>query len=166
MTDRRTLLLLRHAKSSWNDARLADHQRPLNDRGRRDAPRVGEHLVRHGLLPDLILTSSAKRARKTAAKVAASASYDGEIRLLDELYLAAPPAYATALRSLGPEVRTVLVVGHNPGLEDLVGALTGAQETLPTSALVHLRLAIPTWRDLELSPTAELCSIWRPRDEE
>ena len=75
----KTLLVLRHAKSSWNDSALKDHERPLNDRGKRDAPRMGQLLNDHKLTPDLIISSTAKRARKTAKKVADSCGYQGEV---------------------------------------------------------------------------------------
>ena len=82
----KTLLLLRHAKSSWKESSLTDHDRPLNDRGQRDAARMGQLLTDEDLLPDLILLSTATRARTTAELVAASSGFDGEIRLDGELY--------------------------------------------------------------------------------
>ena len=76
----KTLLLLRHAKSSWDNSELADHDRPLNGRGRRDAPRMGQLLAQHDLTPDLIVTSAARRAATTAELVALAAEYGGDIQ--------------------------------------------------------------------------------------
>jgi len=86
----KTLLVLRHAKSSWDDSALDDHERPLNQRGRRDAPRMGKLMREYGLIPDVVLSSDAVRARLTADAVAEAASFTGEIRLDSHLYLAGP----------------------------------------------------------------------------
>ena len=89
----KTLLILRHAKSDWETPDVADHDRPLNGRGKRDAPRMGRLLRDENLVPDLIISSTAKRARKTAKLVAEASGYEGEIRLAETLYLAGPEAY-------------------------------------------------------------------------
>ena len=121
----KTLLLMRHAKSSWDNARLSDYERPLNERGRRDAPRMGELLRREGLTPDLIVASSAKRAATTAELVALELSLDSDIRYTEQLYLAEPDAYITLARQLDDGIETLLMVGHNPGIQELVERLTG-----------------------------------------
>lgn len=160
----KTLLLMRHAKSSWKRPGLADWERPLNKRGRRDAPRMGDLLWDEDLVPQRILSSSAQRARQTAQAVAETAGYGEEILYLDELYGAAPPDYLEALRAVGDEMDPVLVIGHNPGLEDLLGLLTEWMEHLPTAAVAHLRLPIGRWRDLRGDTVADLVQIWRPRE--
>ena len=129
----KTLLILRHAKSSWKHPGLADHDRPLNRRGNRDAPRVGLLLRRQGLTPDLIISSTAERARSTAAQVADRSGYGGPVELNRQLYLAEPEAIVDVVRTLGSEASRVLVVGHNPGLEALVAGLAGRAEVLPTA---------------------------------
>ena len=89
----KTLLLMRHAKSSWKDESRDDHDRPLNERGKKEAPRMGQLLLDQHLLPDLMLSSDAKRCRRTVEKVAAAAGYRGETVLTSELYAAPPVAY-------------------------------------------------------------------------
>ena len=159
------LLVLRHAKSSWNDSTVADHERPLNERGRHDAPRVGELLRKHRQTPELIVSSDAVRARLTAEAVAKAARYDGEILVDPRLYLASAADILEVLRDVGDtEAETVMVVGHNPGLEELVEHLTGDPQTLPTAALARIALPIARWRDLEQSTRGKLLSLWRPKE--
>jgi phosphohistidine phosphatase len=160
----KTLLLLRHAKSSWKDDALPDHDRPLNGRGRRDAPRVGRHLLEEGLVPDVVVASTAERARRTAEAVAEVSGFAGGVRLEAALYAATPGAILGVVRALPDEVRTALLVGHNPGLEALASALAGRQEILPTAALARFEIAAERWQDA--GPPARLVSVWRPRDPE
>ena len=160
----KTLLVLRHAKSSWNDPALDDHERPLNKRGQRDAPRMGELVRQYGLMPDVVLSSDAVRARLTAEAVAVAARYAGEILLDPHLYMADP----ADIRSLLPTVRanadTVMIVGHNPGLEKLVEQLTGERQDLPTAALAQISLPIDQWRQLTPSTRGTLVGLWRPEE--
>ena len=158
------LLLLRHAKSSWDNSDLADHDRPLNGRGRRDAPRMGQLLAQHDLTPDLIVTSAARRAATTAELVALAAEYPGDIHYTDELYLADPETFLDVARDTPDAVARLMLVGHNPGIEELVSALTGRDEHMPTAALACFGLAIDRWRDLTDETTAELLYLWRPKE--
>ena len=160
----KTLLLLRHAKSSWKDAELRDHERPLNGRGKRDAPQVGRLLAEQGLVPDLIASSTARRARKTAEKVAEASGYVGALDAAAALYLATPQAIAQVIRLLPDEAGRVLLVGHNPGLEELLAELTGRHERLPTAALAHLELDIERWQDLTPQTRARLVQLQRPKE--
>lgn len=160
----KTLLILRHAKSSWDNATLNDHDRPLNERGKADAPRMGQLLKAKGLLPDLILTSSAERALATAEAVALASDYEGEMRVEHQLYHAYPETYRTVLQGLGDEYGRVLVVGHNPGLELWLAELTGQDVTMPTAALAQVELAIPHWSDLSAETSGQLAQLWRPRE--
>jgi phosphohistidine phosphatase len=159
----KTLLLLRHAKSSWADDKLADFDRPLNDRGRDDAPRMGQLLRRLELVPDLIITSSAKRAAATAELAARSAGYEGEIQQTRQLYLAEPQAYIALARRAPEAVNTLMLVGHNPGIGELVALLGGDDETMPTAALADFRLPITTWAELKAT-RYDLASVWRPKE--
>lgn len=159
----RTLLLLRHAKSSWKHPALADHDRPLNKRGREAAPRLGALLMARDLVPDLLLCSTALRAQATAGLVAAACGYTGEIRPASQLYLAGPEVYLNVLRGVADQHSRVLVVGHNPGLEALVEALTGQSVILPTAALAQVALPLHSWRELEAGLAGELVSVWRPK---
>jgi phosphohistidine phosphatase len=161
----KTLLVLRHAKSSWDDRALADHDRPLNERGRRDGPRMGDLVRQQRLTPDIIISSDAVRARMTAEAVAEAAQYAGEIRLEHLLYGAAPDDIVAVLRTVPePNAGTVMVVGHNPGLEALIGQLTGEQQDLPTAALAQIVLSIDRWRDLDGSTRGTLVGLWRPKE--
>jgi phosphohistidine phosphatase len=160
----KTLLVLRHAKSSWDDPALDDHERPLNKRGQRDAPRMGELMRELGLLPDVVLSSDAVRARLTAEAVAATAHYAGEILPHPHLYMAGPADILSLLPTVPENAGTVMIVGHNPGLEKLVEHLTGDWQDLPTAALAQIDLPIQQWRDLKLSTRGMLVGLWRPKE--
>lgn len=161
----KTLLILRHAKSSWGDARLSDHERPLNARGAQDAPTMGRLLRQEELAPDLILSSSARRAVDTAQLVAESCGYEDEIFVLRTLYHGAPEDFMEAVHEHGGEADVILVVGHNPGLEELVEELTGEDEIMPTAALAHVSLAINSWAQLDLDGAqGRLQNLWRPKE--
>ena len=160
----KSLLIMRHAKSSWSDESLSDHERPLNARGKRDAPRMGQLLLDEQLVPSMILSSTAKRAQKTAAKVAESCGYEGEIQHAERLYPGSPDDVLALLRELAADQARVLVVGHNPGLEELLAALTGQHEPLPTAAVAHVVLPVDVWTDLPQIPHGELVRLWRPRE--
>ena len=160
----KTLLLLRHAKSSWKQTDLADHDRPLNKRGKRTAPRMGELLKDEDLTPDLILCSSAVRAHDTVLLVAKACGYTGKIKKTRELYLAEPQAYVEVLRQVAEKHAKVMVVGHNPGLEMLIEALTGEAMAMPTAALACVELSLKGWSDLDLNTECKLVNVWRPKD--
>lgn len=161
----RQLLILRHAKSSWADASADDWSRPLTDRGRRDATRVGELLRRLSLVPDLIISSDADRAHTTARIVADASGYAGKIQLSSSLYHAKPEAVIAVLQEVKTATgRTIMIVAHNPGLEDLVAQLTGEHVELPTAALVNVELAIRKWSEIDLSAAARMIDLWRPAD--
>jgi phosphohistidine phosphatase len=160
----KTLLILRHAKSSWKDEGLTDHDRPLNKRGKRDAPRMGKLLRESDLAPDLIISSTAKRARKTASKVAKRCEYEGVIELTGELYLAPPQSYLRVLSKVPDQYQRVMVVGHNPGVEELLSMLTGESTPLPTAALAQIELPIEQWQDLDQEVHGQLKDLWLPKE--
>jgi len=163
----RTLLILRHAKSSWKNAGLADHDRPLNKRGKQDAPRIGGVLREESLVPDLIISSSARRAQMTVEAVVAESGYTGEVRFSRGLYAAGWEAYLEALQVLEDEFKCVMIVGHNPDLEELLEVLTGEVEALPTAALSQVELNIDSWQELlheADDPQGKLIALWRPRE--
>ena len=160
----KTLLVLRHAKSSWKRPDLADHDRPLNKRGKQDAPRMGK-LIRHQKLkPDLIISSTAKRARRTADEVADWCAYDGAVHLERRLYLADPRTMIDVVRRLAAGAKRVLIVGHNPGLEELIVRLTGRAELFPTAALAQIDLPIDDWKELRSTVKGRLINLWRPKE--
>jgi phosphohistidine phosphatase len=160
----KTLLILRHAKSGWDDPSIPDHDRPLTERGKKDAQRIGQLLLEYGLVPDRIITSTAKRAHKTAGKVAKACGYAGEVEQAKRLYLASPPQIIEVLREVGDEHATVLVVAHNPGLEELVRQLTGQPEPMPTATLAQVAVEIGSWRSLSVPSGERLVQVWRPKE--
>ncbi len=160
----KTLLVLRHAKSSWKDDSLDDHDRPLNKRGKKTAPRMGELIAKTGVIPDLILSSTAKRAESTAKRAAKSMGYKGPIIYESELYMADPEAYLSAIRRYAQAQSRVMVIGHNPGLEYLVASITDTAPRLPTGALAELELAIDSWEELSRHITGQLSNLWLPRE--
>lgn len=160
----KSLLIMRHAKSNWDDPNLEDRERPLNKRGKRDAPRMGALLRTENLLPDLLICSTAVRARRTAELVIEHSGFKGEFRLRDDLYAADAETCLNILRRLPDDCQRVLLVGHNPGLEQLVGTLTDAWERLPTAALAVVSLPVEGWQELDLKPVGTLVRIWSPKE--
>ena len=136
--------LLRHAKSSWADPGQDDHERPLNARGKAAARTIGRYLAARGDLPTLVLCSSARRARETWDRVARELPTEHDLELVvdERLYLASPGALLECLRALPPRVENALLVGHNPGVAQLAGAL--AREDPPDRNLDALRSKYPT----------------------
>lgn len=160
----KTLLILRHAKSSWKNPALRDHDRPLNHRGERNAPRMGRLMKQEGLRPERILSSTAVRARTTARLAAEACGLEGEVELVEDLYLSGVRDHIEVLRRLPDELSSVMVVGHNPDLEDLVLALTGEEETLVTAALAVLELQVESWAGLREGLPGKLVAIWKPKE--
>jgi len=158
------LLILRHAKSSWSDPELDDHDRPLNPRGRRDAPRIGRLVQAKEIAPDVIFCSTALRARATAALAVEAGNLTAGLHPTDDLYLAGPRIYIDLLMQLPSDHESAMVIGHNPGLEELLEELTGNHHRLPTAALAHVHLPIDRWRDLATLAVAHLADLWRPKE--
>lgn len=170
----RQLLLLRHAKSSWDDPRLADHARPLNARGRRAADAMAGAMRDLGLVPDAVVVSSARRTLQTLE--ALREMLDGPAVLpMDDLYLAPWPAMLDLLRQTPDATRSLLLLGHNPGLHDLALALAGPAgiaragepgrrlaEAYPTGALAEFAFPAP-WSALDAG-TARLVRFLVPGD--
>lgn len=153
----KTVLLLRHAKSSREDPEMADFDRPLTGRGRRDSPRMGAWMGEAGLRPDLVLCSDAKRARETWTGLSERLRCAAPVLFERGLYMASAKALCRRLQRLPDRVGSVLVIGHNPGLEEAAQALadgTGEplerlQTKFPTAALARLDLDIADWTQLQ-----------------
>ena len=160
----KSVLVLRRAKSSWKHPELADHDRPLNKRGKRDAPLMGRLLKREDLVPEIIISSTAIRARATAEAVAKASGYKGEIVLDKSLYAAGPEAYLGVMHDLSNEYVRVLIIGHNPGLEELVEMLTGEIHLMPTCSLAHVKFRVDKWSEIDNKIKGKVAEIWRPRD--
>ncbi len=147
----KTLLLLRHGKAEAEAGR-GDKARALTARGCRDAAIMGWYLQARGNQPDRIVTSRARRARQTAAIVAAAAEYRGPVRAKRGLYYAPPAALLRRVRRLPRKAGRVLLVGHNPDLEDLAALLArpgSALPDLPTAGLIRLDFDVPRWSDIQ-----------------
>jgi phosphohistidine phosphatase len=165
----RTLIAVRHAKSSW-DHDVEDHDRPLSARGRRDADALGRLLRQRSLAPGLVLCSTAARTRETWERALAVGVTAGEVRLLRGIYQAWVPELVRLLRQTPDEVATVLLLGHSPGIPDLVEHLcvrtdsadwAQLDQKYPTSGLAVVAVPGP-WRELG-SATADLVSFAVPR---
>ena len=143
----KTLTILRHAKSSWKDASLADHDRPLNNRGERDAPVMAERLKHAGIRPSLIVTSSAVRAWKTAKIIARGISYPVEfLQREKELYHAGVSTLLRVLNEQDNGFNSILMVGHNPGLTDFANFLVpGLTDNIPTCGFVSVTAEKDHW---------------------
>jgi len=159
----RVLLVLRHAKSSWKNPDLDDHDRPLAPRGRRAAPRMGRLMREEGLLPDVAICSTATRARHTLELALAAGGWSCEIHLTPALYAASAAQALAIVREVPDRIGRVLLVGHNPGLEELVHDLTGEAVDLPTAALCRLDCDCPRWDELGRMRNADLTGLWTPK---
>jgi phosphohistidine phosphatase len=157
------LALLRHAKASSHDLHIDDHERPLTGRGRRAAAQVGAYLRQHDLGPALVLCSSAVRTRQTLELLELE---DPEVVVADDLYGATAGELLDRLRRLDDGFSSVLVIGHNPGLQDLAVALVGDDRGIvafPTGALAELSAPIAGWKDLDRG-VATLDVLVTPKD--
>ena len=145
----KTLLLLRHAKSDWGDSSLRDFDRPLAERGERDAPRIGKALRKRGVTPDVIVASPAARAKATVQAAMKAAKVELNVTFDESIYGASSAELMKIIRRLPDTSGCALLVGHNPGFEDLVGRLTGSHERMPTAALACIEFQIEHWNDVD-----------------
>ncbi|VAW34225.1 phosphohistidine phosphatase SixA [hydrothermal vent metagenome] len=146
----RRLLLCRHAKSSWSDVTLADIDRPLNKRGRRDAPLMGARLAMLGVKPDAIVSSPARRTRKTARYLAGALGFPRKMVLvIDEMYEASPASLLSIIRGFDNQVEQVVMIAHNSEITVLANQLGGLGiDNIPTCGVVALDFAVRSWRDI------------------
>jgi phosphohistidine phosphatase len=160
----KNLLLMRHAKSSWKDDSLEDHERPLKKRGRKDSIRMARVIADNNLTPDLILSSTAVRARETVEILAKELAYSGQILFSDELYMGEPQDFVSALGEISDDPNTVMIVAHNPGLEAYLQIIDGEIESVPTACLGHLVLVLDAWQDISLETMGDLIGLWKPKE--
>ena len=180
----KTILVMRHAKSSWATAGMDDHQRPLNKRGLRDAPVMAKYIVDQGLVPGIVYYSSAKRTKMTMELL--GEVFSGQTTLegkpfsesamikTKDLYHAPWATYVKIMSSLADEnvneeTSSVMLLGHNPGIESLLEKLTGQYETMPTAAVARIELDADSWADCKTAMWREgkgyrLKSVWRPKE--
>jgi phosphohistidine phosphatase len=161
----KTLLVMRHAKSSWKISGIPDHERPLNRRGERDAVQMARFIGSQGIAIDRVAASTAKRAQQTATRLIKSMAQVNltKIESRDDFYLAPPRKYLNYLTQLADSVSTVMLIGHNPGLESLVQHLSNRWEAMPTAAIAHFDVDSDSWRDADLSKV-RLDHVWRAKD--
>jgi phosphohistidine phosphatase len=159
----KTLFILRHAKSSWEDTDLADRDRPLNRRGLEAAPLVGKTIRRNQFQIDSIISSSAKRAVQTAVSVKEAAQIKADIRFDDRIYDASPRRLLQIASELDDKIKSVMLVGHNPGLEGLLKMLTQEVEVMPTAAFAVIDLRIDNWKEIQID-CGNLRIVIRPKD--
>lgn len=145
----KTLLILRHAKSSWKDPNLADAERPLKQSGKRAAELIGIFLRTKRLNPQLAWCSPAVRARETLEIVLNSGRLEVEVRFEARLYMAGPRAFLQVLSQTEHDRDQILLVGHNPGLEELLFKLTRQARSMPTGALAKVAFGIEKWSEIE-----------------
>jgi phosphohistidine phosphatase len=150
----KTLYIVRHAKSSWDDESLPDFDRPLNDRGKRDAPSMAKRLKEKSVHPDLMYSSPARRALSTAKRMAKILGYDNEkIRTDRRLYHADSDLIISVLQEIKNKHNIVFIFGHNPGLTDFVNALMNEKlfiDNVPTCGVVAFSIDIDDWKNLKL----------------
>lgn len=159
----RIVLLMRHAKSSWDDPRQSDEQRPLNHRGRRDAPRVADWLVGQRLVPERVLCSTAVRAVETLERMLERFPEPIPVRFEPQLYLASPDQILSTIAGLSEGASPVLVVGHNPGLEQLVSAVAEHWIPMPTAAVAIVEVLESSTSGADSLASWQLQSVLEPR---
>lgn len=168
----RRLYLLRHAKSSWDDAARDDHDRDLSPRGRLAVERMGEYCSAEGIVPALVLCSTARRARETLARLVPHLAATGRIEFEQGLYLASANEMLRRLRRIEDSVPSVMLVGHNPGMQELAVNLCGGGDVdtlarlrskYPTGALAEIALAASHWREADID-NGTLVRFVAPRD--
>lgn len=142
------LLILRHAKSSWTDPELSDFDRPLNKRGRRVAPLMGNWIAKQNLQPEIVFCSLAARAQGTLQLVSETTNWDPQVIHTADLYLAPAHTYIEYLTQLPEHINSALVIGHNPGIEELVYGQCGEFHPMPTCALAVIEFNIHSWKTL------------------
>ncbi len=160
----KTLLIMRHAKSSWKDQELPDHDRPLKKKGRKDIANMAKILKKKSLIPDLVLSSTAARSKETATLMVEKLSYKGKLELIKEFYMAEPETYIKFISEVPDEVDNLLIVGHNPGLEGLVMTLGDKITSLPTGSIAKMYLFIDKWCELTSETDGEINHVWIPED--
>lgn len=150
MAKEKTLILVRHAKSSWKDSTLNDIQRPLNKRGNKDAPKIGEHMARKGLLPEVIFSSPGLRALTTARLISVKIGITPkEIKIDDNIYTFSSDALLKVISKLKNKYDLVMIVGHNPAITDTVNYLTGSNiDNVPTCGVAVLKFKTDSWKDI------------------
>jgi len=158
MAKSKTLFIVRHAKSSWDDAGLSDIERPLNSRGKEEAPKIGKHLAGYDVKPDLITSSHAVRALKTAEKIAKELGFKKSDVLVNErIYAFDSAELLDVIRGFNDKYGSIMLVGHNPAITSLVNELSSSKvDNVPTCGVVLLKFDIGKWKDVDRGSAALL----------
>ena len=159
----KTLFLLRHAKSSWKEPALSDFERPLNDRGRKAAELIGKFIAKQNVTIDLVICSPAVRARQTIELALKAARRSPELRFDQRVYEASPTQLLEIISQIEDDRKSVLLVGHNPGMEELLGLMVGVEQHMPTATLAQLVLSSKKW-DKVVAEKGVLESFVRAKD--
>jgi len=159
----KTLFIMRHAKSSWDDASLADFDRPLNKRGEKAALFMGEFMHENGLEPSIMINSPAVRARKTAKLVKKAGGFRCELNFDEHIYEASPHALLHVVSDIDDAYPSAMLVGHNPGMEGLIRLLTAAVERMSTATLAVIDLDITRWNEVR-DRSGRLRNVFRPKE--
>lgn len=166
MTRTKKVLMMRHAKSSWDNPGLRDFDRPLNKRGKRDAPRMGQYLKELQLIPDQIFSSPAQRAKSTILKVIDELDLPASKIVWDEnLYFNGSQSYIDAIRNAHDSSEIVMTVGHNPMTEDAISTLSGntANKSIKTATIACFEFEVNSWKDVTFGPESLKWIMW-PKD--
>ncbi len=161
----KNIWIMRHAKSDWSHPDLADFDRPINKRGRFDAPLMGQWMGTLAHRPDLIVSSPARRARQTAELVAKALPFSEELQFWEDLYPGSAEITIAAIRELSEELKSILIIGHNPNMEALASTLTAGgalRLKVPTAAVIMLTADIGSWAALS-DERAELQGMVTPK---
>ncbi len=164
MAKNKTLILVRHAKSSWSDSTLNDIQRPLNKRGNKDAPKMGKHLAKKKLIPQAIFSSSGLRALTTARLISVEIGMKPTgIIVEDDLYTFDSEQLLDVIKTIPDEYKKIMVVGHNPAVTDITNILSGSEiDNIPTCGVAILKLLVDSWKDIGKN-TAKLSRFDYPK---
>lgn len=160
----KTLYILRHAKSSWEKPDIADFERPLNEAGLNTAPFMGELFYDRQLQPEVILSSPAKRAKQTAVLIKETAGFKADIKYDERIYEASPQVLLQVVADAKGKHESLMLIGHNPGMEGLIRFLTGQRESMPTTALAIIELWVNSWDGI-VAGSGTLKELIRPKEE-
>lgn len=160
----KTIYILRHAKSSWAEKDISDFERPLNERGLSAAPFMGELISARALVPGVILSSPAKRAKDTATLLRKAGRFEVPIYFDDRIYEASPQNLLQVIAKINDRFGSAMLVGHNPGVEGLIRLLTGQLEPMPTGALAIVDLDIDDWDQMNIA-RGRVREVIRPSEE-
>jgi phosphohistidine phosphatase len=159
----KTLLIMRHAKSSRDNPDLADFERPLNSVGLQTAQSMGNMMYKHEIKPNLIISSPAKRAKQTAILVKAAAGIETSVEFIDNLYEASPTTLLNVAFRISDKSDAVLLIGHNPGIESFIRFLTGETQKMTAESIAQITLNIEMWSDID-EKCGELEMLLNPED--